>query len=1082
MSDYFGDRQNRVLSVKDRSLDNIIFQHRTPPLTSEWNLINQISNEKISDFIKSTYASGWLSSERIDNYVSGGKFLPGQVLCSIDFQPNTFRLISKDKNIALINGWPILVQGTDTLEESNVIKLNDPSGQRYDFVYLEVWRKLIKENDALYKYGNTKSTSFNDNELVWDAVGTETTKRIQVQYRIRSEKIFSTISDPNSEIFGDFNIEARAGRFENSSRRYYKSDLPGLYIAGDGSESSKSSLNTVDGYSYAIPMFLVSRRNQDEFSFNSINNNNVTKEEWLDESVRSDRPDGKLVNVIYRDDIIDLRNKVMSSSSDLSGVLQKSISKIISGDLNNAVSYGRGVSGPDANISSGGNTILKVEKISGGSDSIPSIGLGSKKSSNDFKRRSYSTSEVIHANNVIEIERNGGSWEAGDIDISDTFDSTVGGIVKADGFYSPDKDGGSTIGGVAYDNGTVSIGVGTVSIGVDSDILGTQSRLFMQYTYKYSASSKGLRDIPKEFVEINKNNLPIATSNKKIFLRYNNEGELLKFGGTNPNNGDTSEKDYIVYNGSVSTESHLFGHDLKIYRKSNEFNKIVIELNDSKLNGYFVLGIKSVQLLDDDGGYLDYEFKRDLSNSLEDYAVERYEITLKNNEGQDLKNTDVVISCITGSKPPKEKDIYDKKDSIKFLETTKQGRGVTDIVEMIEVIAVSNGDSTYTIDTSDKPIISIGTYLRNTGSMNYEVYPFGYMESGVIVNIDPDINSILPIQSHGHYNDSKKLFPTKITFNLSEDVGDIRVPVFVQSYIEENEDPYYILYKTNPYQGLLTGSENIRGKVLCEGPAIVTSLGSGAIKDVSYNVGEIVLEDSSRQVFGQCDSSHNEPLWSMFVSPGDYLRVEEDELDSSKSRLYRIGEVISDSEIRLSERYSGTGGIYNYEIIKKDVSVSIFSNVVDRLPSYEDSGYKFYSDNLKFKGEEGLCLFTSPITKEQDPLRSNTGDYVLGNLSLSFKGRNDFRLSEDHKGNSVGHNRPYLRYGKVYDLPKNHKVKVYQTYLFTDLDSDHKPTGKIYMMIISGETLSDDLMLNPFSDKDTVDIFKLDGNPIINNI
>ena len=44
MSDNFGSGQNRVLDVENRSLDNVVFQYKTPPLTSEWNLINQISN------------------------------------------------------------------------------------------------------------------------------------------------------------------------------------------------------------------------------------------------------------------------------------------------------------------------------------------------------------------------------------------------------------------------------------------------------------------------------------------------------------------------------------------------------------------------------------------------------------------------------------------------------------------------------------------------------------------------------------------------------------------------------------------------------------------------------------------------------------------------------------------------------------------------------------------------------------------------------------------------------------------------------------------------------------------------------
>jgi hypothetical protein len=40
--------------------------------------------------------------------------------------------------------------------------------------------------------------------------------------------------------------------------------------------------------------------------------------------------------------------------------------------------------------------------------------------------------------------------------------------------------------------------------------------------------------------------------------------------------------------------------------------------------------------------------------------------------------------------------------------------------------------------------------------------------------------------------------------------------------------------------------------------------------------------------------------------------------------------------------------------------------------------------------------------------------------------------------------------------------------------------GKIYLMVIAGETIdSNRNYLNPFSDKDVVDIFELIGRPII---
>lgn len=1067
MSDNFGNRQNRVLSAAGRNLDNIVFQTRTPPLTSEWNLINQIGNEKIEKLAGAMLASGWMSS--------------GNISCSETYAAGSFKLLSDKNNVAMVNGWPLLVQGSDSVDDDNTIILNEAVDQKYDFVFLEVWRKLIGEGDSVYPYGNVRNEPFADNELVWDGVGSETTKRVQIQFRIRTESVFSSVDNPGSGIFEDFDIHPVAGRDNgpDSFRKYSSGDVPGLYLAGDGSENSKQSLGTVDGYSYAIPMFLVYRRKKSdsEFSFDRMNSTLIDKNAAVS-GARSDRPDGKLSDVVYEDDIVDLRHRVVASASELGPVAQKTLSSIISGTLSTAIKYGRGLSGQNSSICSGGSTLLKVEKLGGAPDNVPSLGGGSDGSG--FKRRAFCNAGVVHANNVVEIPRSTPTWEDGQhIDTSSLFDENLGEVLSVDGFYSPDL--GVEASEVVFTGMEVQIGA--------SNLVGTAARLFMQFTYRYFPSGKGLKDVPQTFLEVNKGGLPIATKDHDILLRYNNSGDLLEF-GDNPNGGDTNSADFVKYQGSNYTESHRFGHEVVLHRTSNEFRIVSLGLSSGKLNGYHILGIKSVQLASDPSVYLMFTAIRNVNTS-GGYEVLGYEIELTDTSGYDLKDEDVIITCIHGNKPLESSMAdYNPMDSVKFFDLTDQGRGVFDTVEMMEVIAEEVGSTgEYIIDTGDKPIISLGTYVRKDPGVEYtEARPFAYRidESGVALALTGFEGRKLPVLSASEY--SVDLFPTRIRVGAASGLGKIRVPVLVNSYVDSQEDPYYIYYYTRAYQGMLKPTQgNMRGKILCEGPAVVTSLGSGDIKELVYNTGEVSLDQGSRVVTGE-DSSSGTPEWTMFAQSGDYFKVD------GSHKLYRIRNVLSDISIELEEPFEGITDTYFYEIIKTGVPVGISSNVVDRMPAYKTSAdgdlsaatdYRCCSDKFSFRGQSGYCFVTEPLTREQNPLDTIEGDFVLGNSGSAARGRNDFRLTaSSNPVYRVGKARPYIRYGEISGLAGDrNKVKVYQTYLFAAMDDEGKLAGRVYLMVISGEGgFKEEVLLNPFTDKDTVDIFELDGKPVIRNI
>jgi hypothetical protein len=1075
MAENFGDQQNRVLDVKDRSLDNVVFQYRHPPLTSEWNLINQIGNEKIQSLAKASLPSGWLKVDDILQDSAEVDARTGNVLCSSAYTANSFKVASLNNNVAMVNGWPILVQGTNNTNDNNIIFLDEPTNQSYDFVFLEVWRKLVGTDDDIYPYGNVLSAPYSDNEIEWPSIGCETTKRVQIQYRIRSKKLTTTITDVTKEIFDltpIYPIGGRSTETTTKSFRPYGSADPGLYISGDGSSTDETFLNTVDGYVYAIPMFIVYRRRltTNEFGSTLINNTRVTKD-MVATGYRSDRPDDKIVDIIYKDDIVDLRHRVIISE-DLKGIVDTTISKLMAGELTTVLRKGFGEEGFINPPSSGGNTIMKVERVNSVSgDNIPDIGDGSDSIGNAFKRRAFCNAELTHDHNVIQIN-NAGVWAEGSFTIASKVTLPSGTIISVDGFYSPDQ---GLVSGVTSD----SISITVADTGSES-IVGTSNRLFMEFTFKYSSSPYGFKDVPKEFIEITKDDaVTIATRDHDILLKHNNIGELLNFGATSGEvgyPGDINSLDKTHYCGGNYTELSNFGHELVLNRTTTITGTVNLSLIDSKYNEYYILGIKSVEA----GGILiNFTSERVITTS--PYAITNYILTMAS-----YPSTNVIITLYTGSKFIEDVGgTYSIADSVKFFELSKQGKGIIDTYELIEAIAVEGASGEYTLDTGDKPIIKLATTaVTSMGFIQGTPFAYKFDSSDLQVAIaDPTVNTLYPILNDSAY--TSELLPTKMKILAAAGLVKLRVPVLVHSYVSSGEAPYNFYYMTTPYQGMLnTTGDSIYGKVIEESSALISTSGSGSIVDYTFSSsvdsgGTVDFIQNSRYVSGINTS------WLSIAQSGDFIRLE------GSSYFYRILTVGSDISITLSENYlEVTASGSNYEIVRLGIPNDIISNIVDKLPTYSIvsttniTDYTCYSDSID--SDSGSILITAAKKKYQDPLNALTNDFVLGLNTAAKRGRNDFRLTSS--GNTVfkvGEGRSYISYMGTDSVPASHNKKVYQFYLFMRSGKGYESNspdlmGKVYLMVIAGETVSSTKnILNPFSDKDVVDIFELLGRPII---
>jgi hypothetical protein len=218
--------------------------------------------------------------------------------------------------------------------------------------------------DSIYRHGNVDSSAAValPDDIEDPAVGAETTKRVQIQYRIRHTGMAEGIDFKlQNDGFSNPNILAQGSQvapvalypfvpadlktvIDNSDARdgvagpdigYGLLDN-GLWIAGEGTATSATDLGTIDGFVYAIPLCMVFRRNDATGSggFNPENNTNggilynhaATVNPFLFNTAvavgESDRPDGAFADAIVDTDVLDLRRHVKFTGQDLAAETQ----------------------------------------------------------------------------------------------------------------------------------------------------------------------------------------------------------------------------------------------------------------------------------------------------------------------------------------------------------------------------------------------------------------------------------------------------------------------------------------------------------------------------------------------------------------------------------------------------------------------------------------------------------------------------------------------------------------------------------------------------------------------------------------
>jgi hypothetical protein len=412
----YGAALSRYLDPSETGFDTVVSAKGLYVLDSELLLGQEIKRAESMEQVQYTMPSGFIRA--------------GQAPGEWDFRMESNALHLINRPVVHVNGWVIPLEYTNTSTAGeNQITLNAPPASAgsigVDFVYLEVWRQVVRANpsttgkpslDKIYRHGNVLSPSgvWLDDELIDTdpgLPGLESSYRIQRQYRLKSARLNST---QNKLGYTDAAVFAQGPNASLSVFTYsgVEGD-PGLWRAGDGDPTN--ALNTVDGYVYSIPLALVYRRNSQPFDFLGNGNGGAAIAAGT-----SDRPDGFFSDGVEATDLQDARRHVEFQGMDWERELESSLSLLLDGELDtwatNTAHTGFYVGGSEL----AGTSYLKADDLvaSTGVPSDPASGNGFGAA--DGIRKVYSDRPVVQEH-VVRFPSSG-NWAAGD---TLTFDLTA---------------------------------------------------------------------------------------------------------------------------------------------------------------------------------------------------------------------------------------------------------------------------------------------------------------------------------------------------------------------------------------------------------------------------------------------------------------------------------------------------------------------------------------------------------------------------------------------------------------------------------------------------------------------------------
>src|SRR5512142_2736418 len=195
MAKNYGAGTSGYLDPSGRNWENPVFQMGKPVLDKELNLVEDLGSNDwgLLNTIQRV-PSGWLAGDFLNSTSNFPVLATATAANQIAFAQDLY---------AIVGGWKIRISNTNANNANRLDLGAGPSGagaKRTDLVILEVWRKLISAAPStdgksgagrIWRFGNVKVASADDltlnyaDDILDTNVAVETTKRVQVQYRLR---------------------------------------------------------------------------------------------------------------------------------------------------------------------------------------------------------------------------------------------------------------------------------------------------------------------------------------------------------------------------------------------------------------------------------------------------------------------------------------------------------------------------------------------------------------------------------------------------------------------------------------------------------------------------------------------------------------------------------------------------------------------------------------------------------------------------------------------------------------------------------------------------------------------------------
>ena len=1034
MSDSFGSFQPKTHEVEDRSLDCVVFGRAVPTRSDTWTLLSQVAQTSARK--ANTSPSGWMQVGSVTQVKPGElseettEAVDGQVLTSLELPANTLRLVSTGGLRALVNGWVLDVSGTNSMECFNDITLPPMdlvSTGRMDYVMLEAWRELVPVDSSLYLRGNTLSTS--------SPMTTGVSPVVQIRYRIR------VVPGPiqlgaGSDGFGPRVLSQGGAAVESAYlfNNMVRSGDPGLWRAGDGSEAAKTALGSVDGYSYAIPMFGVYRRG---FFANGYSLSRPSSTASSKMSGRaSDRPDGLFYDSVHSSDIVDLRHRV-ASGADLKMLADKTFSQLVSGSLATTVGEAHLMHEVSLEVP-GGSILSKCDVVGSPIAGSPHVGT-MRASTGLHKPRVACSAAVSHGNNLVDYYP-GSAWKAGvkyTVTLAGASEYTRYQVTSPKGAYTSDGLTVLELGTDIVCKLSAYRNSWEITLPAGSPLVGTTAHVTFQYQADYQRGPYGLLDVPSKVLEIR---------NHATGAQTPVEGSSLL-----PSSSTLSSRDYISNSGASAGATWNSGVTVCYHVEAAPgASSVAVQLTDGLLYGHKVVGVQGVRRVTASGGYSgwkNHSVSRETSGSTIVYTVADV-----HSSGDDTDVIQVVFQAST-----------------KFFEVSRNARGITNVFQTYEAPVVYRGGSYY-VSTSGLPIVGISHYIQASGVDTPCAYVSGArVPLKVTSRFTPEgssapvsLSHLLPIDGPSGY--AAGLYLPDMVLIEFDDTATVRptmeitVPVTVMSDVAPSES-FEVHYLTGGYQGLLR-SVPVRGTVLDHSGYVVSSSGSGSVADRVVRVSALLGSSADRRSVVNAG-----PSWEGQVRPGDYLAAA-----SSPDNLYRVASVASGQLMTLESPYGdpGTGEPTECLLVRKDAPSSGHLCLADNMPGVRNDSHIYHTQDISTAGSD---LSNCPRVIRADPASSAGNDVLVGVTAKAFRGRSGMLLSRQ-----AGSGFPDVSYGPLQVYGGDVRAKVYQGWVFLN-----ESTGRVYLAVSVGEYDGNNEFVSLRGDigTDAVDLFEIVGRPLI---